>query len=374
MYCVQTHSKILLVDDNPINIRVAAKILRSNNYNISFSQSGKEALEKSKKVPFDLILLDIMMPDMDGYEVCQRLKEDPVTEKIPVIFLTAKTEPESIVKGFEVGGSDYVTKPFHGQELLSRVETHIRLKQSLEQLKQTNLLLTESNETKDKMFSIISHDLLGPFGNIRESLEMLATNQVVMDDDSMHRFVKAIWQSIGNAYSLLENLLYWARNQQGEMIYKPRMINMNQAVHETYDLLEGMAMIKNITLKSNLIDNYTAYADKNAVKTILRNLLANAIKFTNPGGTITTRIIEKDDQFIEVSVHDDGIGMSEETMGKLFLAKAKNDPKWGTSGEKGVGLGLIITKEFIEKHNGTIRVDSSPGVGSTFYFTLPKNN
>lgn len=372
-YCVQTHSKILLVDDNPINIRIAAKILRSNNYNISFSQSGKEALEKTQKAPFDLILLDVMMPDMDGYEVCQRLKEDPVTEKIPVIFLTAKTEPESIVKGFEVGGADYVTKPFHGQELLSRVATHLRLKQSLEQLNQANRLLTESNETKDKMFSIISHDLLGPFGSIRESLEMLATNQVVMDDASMQSFVKALWQSIGNAYALLENLLYWARNQQGQMIYKPRMINMNQAVHETYDLLEGMAMIKEISLKSNLIFNYTAYADKNAVKTILRNLVANAIKFTNPGGTITTRIIDKDDRFIEVSVCDNGIGMNEETMGKLFSAKAKNDPKWGTSGEKGVGLGLIITKEFIEKHNGTIRVDSTPGKGSTFYFTLPKN-
>lgn len=372
-YCVQTHSKILLVDDNPINIRIAAKILRSNNYNISFSQSGKEALEKTQKAPFDLILLDVMMPGMDGYEVCQRLKEDPVTEKIPVIFLTAKTEPESIVKGFEVGGADYVTKPFHGQELLSRVATHLRLKQSLEQLNQANRLLTESNETKDKMFSIISHDLLGPFGSIRESLEMLATNQVVMDDASMQSFVKALWQSIGNAYALLENLLYWARNQQGQMIYKPRMINMNQAVHETYDLLEGMAMIKEISLKSNLIFNYTAYADKNAVKTILRNLVANAIKFTNPGGTITTRIIDKDDRFIEVSVCDNGIGMNEETMGKLFSAKAKNDPKWGTSGEKGVGLGLIITKEFIEKHNGTIRVDSTPGKGSTFYFTLPKN-
>ncbi|NLO51945.1 MAG: response regulator [Bacteroidales bacterium] len=371
---MQTHSKILLVDDNPINIRVAAKILRSNNYNISFSQSGKEALEKTQKVPFDLILLDVMMPDMDGYEVCQRLKQDPVTEKIPVIFLTAKTEPESIVKGFEVGGADYVTKPFHGQELLSRVATHLRLKQSLEQLNQTNRLLTESNETKDKMFSIISHDLLGPFGSICESLEMLATNQVVMDDASMQSFVKALWQSIGNAYALLENLLYWARNQQGQMIYKPRILNMNQAVHETYDLLEGMAMIKEITLKSNLIDIYTAYADKNAVKTILRNLVANAIKFTNPGGTITTRIIDKDDRFIEVSVCDNGIGMNQETMGNLFSAKAKNDPKWGTSGEKGVGLGLIITKEFIEKHNGTIRVDSTPGIGSTFYFTLPKNN
>ena len=371
---MQTHSKILLVDDNPINIRVAAKILRSNNYNISFSQSGKEALEKTQKVPFDLILLDVMMPDMDGYEVCQRLKQDPVTEKIPVIFLTAKTEPESIVKGFEVGGADYVTKPFHGQELLSRVATHLRLKQSLEQLNQTNRLLTESNETKDKMVSIISHDLLGPFGSIRESLEMLATNQVVMDDASMQSFVKALWQSIGNAYALLENLLYWARNQQGQMIYKPRILNMNQAVHETYDLLEGMAMIKEITLKSNLIDIYTAYADKNAVKTILRNLVVNAIKFTNPGGTITTRIIDKDDRFIEVSVCDNGIGMNQETMGNLFSAKAKNDPKWGTSGEKGVGLGLIITKEFIEKHNGTIRVDSTPGIGSTFYFTLPKNN
>jgi signal transduction histidine kinase len=371
---VEANSKILLVDDNPINIRVAAKILRSNNYNISFSQNGKDALEKTHKISFDLILLDVMMPDMDGYEVCRLLKEDPVTEKIPVIFLTAKTEPESIVKGFDVGGADYVTKPFHGQELLSRVETHLRLKKSLEQLKHTNQLLIQTNETKDKMFSIISHDLLGPFGSIRESLEMLATNQVVMDDASMQQFVKALWQSIGNAYALLENLLYWARNQQGQMIYKPRLVNMNQAVHETYDLLAGMAKIKDITLKSNLIDDYTAYADKNAVKTILRNLISNAIKFTNLGGTITTRIVSKDDHFIEVSVHDDGVGMTEETMEQLFSAKGKNDPKWGTSGEKGVGLGLIITKEFIEKHNGSIRVDSTPGEGSTFDFTLPKNN
>jgi signal transduction histidine kinase len=374
MYCVEPNSKILLVDDNPINIRVAAKILRSNHYNISFSQSGLEALEKTQQIPFDLILLDVMMPDMDGYEVCQRLKEDPVTEKIPVIFLTAKTEPESVVKGFDVGGADYVTKPFHGQELLSRVETHLKLKHSLEQLKQTNQLLTESNETKDKMFSIISHDLLGPFGSIRESLEMLVTNQVVMDDESMQHFVKALWQSIGNAYALLENLLYWARNLQGQMIYKPRLINMNQMVHETYDLLAGMAKIKDITLKSNLIDNYKAYADKNAVKTILRNLVSNAIKFTNPGGTITTRIIEKDAHFIEVSVSDNGVGMTQETMAQLFSGKAKNDPKWGTSDEKGVGLGLIITKEFIEKHNGTIRVDSTSAEGSTFYFTLPNNN
>ncbi|NCA85586.1 MAG: hybrid sensor histidine kinase/response regulator [Clostridia bacterium] len=371
---MEANSKILLVDDNPINIRVAAKILRSHNYNISFSQSGKDALEKTQKVPFDLILLDVMMPDMDGYEVCRLLKENPVTDKIPVIFLTAKTEPESIVRGFDVGGADYVTKPFHGQELLARVETHIRLRQSLEQLKQTNQLLTESNDTKDKMFSIISHDLLGPFGSIRESLEMLATNQVVMDDESMKHFVKALWQSIGNAYALLENLLYWARNQQGQMIYKPRLVDLNQAVHETYDLLAGMAQIKDITLKSNLIENYTAYADKNAVKTILRNLVSNAIKFTNPGGTITTRIIGKDDGYVEVSVHDDGVGMTQETMGRLFSGKSKNDPKWGTSGEKGVGLGLIITKEFIEKHNGTIRIDSTPGEGSTFYFTLPKNN
>lgn len=364
--------KILLVDDNPINIRVAASILRDHNYNISFSQSGNEALEKVDLIDFDLILLDIMMPGIDGFEVCTLLKSNPKTKDIPVIFLTAKTEPENVVKAFDLGGADYVTKPFNGKELLARVETQMRLKKTRDEMETLNAMLRESNETKDKMFSIISHDLLGPFGNIRESLEMIAMEQVVMENEDLLKFIKTIWNTTSNAYSLLENLLYWARSQQGRMVYMPKMLDLNQLIHENNELLAGMAKNKEINLKTNLISAFEVYADKNAVKTILRNLVANAIKFTNQGGSITTKVKEAGNGFLEISVTDTGIGMDNETAGKIF-SKFKNDPRWGTKGEKGVGLGLIITKEFVEKHKGKIWVKSTVGEGSTFFITLPVN-
>jgi len=368
----EANPKILLVDDNPINIRVAAKILRNHKYNISFAKNGFDALKKAKTFDFDLILLDIMMPEMDGYEVCQELKNDPKTFKVPVIFLTAKAEPENIVKAFQLGGADYVTKPFNGQELISRVETHIRLKLSREELENANMLLKEANETKDKMFSIISHDLLGPFGNIRESLEMIVNKDVNVDEENMHSFIKAMWNSISSAYSLLENLLFWARNQQGRMVYKPRLISLNSIIHETYAVLDGVARHKSITLKTNLIEDFTIFADKNAVKTIIRNLVSNSIKFTDQGGTITTKVKNRKDNFVLVSVVDTGIGMDEQTCGKLF-SKDKTEPRWGTKGEKGVGLGLVITKEFVDKHGGEIWVESKAGEGTSFYFTLPKS-
>ncbi len=369
-----TNPKILLVDDNPINIRVAAKILRENNYNISFSQSGPEAIEKAGTIDFDLILLDIMMPDMDGYEVCRILKENPKTNKVPIIFLTARTEAENVVRAFELGGADYVTKPFNGKELLSRVETHIRLKRSREELEKTNQKLRESNNTKDQMFSIISHDLLGPVGNIKESLEMIATDEVSMNEEDMKQFIKATWNSVGNAYALLENLLYWARNQQRRMVYNPKKLNLNTVVHDTYGLLQGVAKNKSIRLKTNLISEYEAFADKNAIKTILRNLISNAIKFTNPGGTIITTVKDHDDELYLLSVSDNGVGMEPEKTRTLFEKKEKIEPKWGTSGEKGVGLGLVISKEFVEKNGGRVWVESNPGEGSKFYFTIPKYN
>lgn len=370
---MKTNPKILLVDDNPINIRVAASILRDHNYNISFSQSGKDALQKTGLIAFDLILLDIMMPGMDGFEVCTILKKNPGTQHIPIIFLTAKTEPENVVKGFDLGGADYVTKPFNGKELLARVETQIRLKQNRESLEALNTKLQEANETKDKMFSLISHDLLGPFGNIRESLELIASGQVEMERDSLLDFIKAMWNTTSNAYALLENLLYWARNQQGRMVYMPKPLELNQLIHDNISLLSGMAKNKNISLKTNMIRSFEVFADKNAVKTILRNLVSNAIKFTQPGGVIITKVKDAGNDFVEISVKDDGIGMDEQTLAGLF-DKSKNEPKWGTGGEKGVGLGLVITKEFVEKHNGRIWAESAPGKGSTFYFTLPVTN
>jgi len=362
--------KILLVDDNPTNIRVAAKILRQENYNISFAQSGRDALQKANSINFDVILLDIMMPGMDGYEVCEKLKSNPATRQVPVIFLTAKTETENVVRAFELGGADYVTKPFNSRELLARVETQVRLKKSLENLGKLNKELTDANNTKDKMFSIISHDLLGPIGNIKESLEVIVGGEVKMDEKNMQGFLQSVWASVNSSYALLENLLFWARSQQGSLAYKPRLINLTNLVKDTIQLLKGVASQKSIELKSMLDKQEMVFADKNAVKTILRNLISNAIKFTNANGLITVEARHQDNGFLLISLADNGIGMDRKTKENLFR-KFKNEPRWGTDGEKGVGLGLVITREFVEKHGGTIWVDSEEGKGSTFNFTLP---
>jgi signal transduction histidine kinase len=365
-----SNPKILIVDDNPTNIRVAAKILRQNNYNISFAQSGKEALQKARSVNFDTILLDILMPEMDGYEVCEKLKSNPKTRQIPVIFLTAKTETENIIRAFEVGGADYVTKPFNSQELYSRVETQVSLNKSRKKLEKTNSDLKEANDTRDKMFSIISHDLLGPIGNIKESLEVIVNGEVKMDEENMQSFIHSVWGSISSSLALLENLLLWARNQQGKMIYKPMKLNLTLIVKGAFNLLAGVAGQKSIELNSNLSDKYMIFADKNAVKTIIRNLVSNAIKFTTENGLITISAKEVENGFLQVSVADTGIGMDRKTKEYLFK-KFKNEPRWGTDGEKGVGLGLVIAREFVEKHGGSIWVISEEGKGSTFNFTLP---
>jgi two-component system, sensor histidine kinase and response regulator len=364
--------KILIVDDNLINIRIAAKILHDQQFNISFSLNGTDALKKANNIDFDLILLDIMMPDMDGFDVIKKLKSNSKTAPIPVIFLTAKSDPENVVTAFELGGADYVTKPFNGKELLSRVETHIRLRKSHNELALANQKLLESNNTKDKMFSIISHDLLGPLGNIKESFELIASGEVKMEYDNLIDFIKTGWSAISGAYSLLENLLYWARNQQGRMIYHPKPILVEDIIRETIDLLTGVAIHKNISIATEIYTKGYAFADKNAIKTVLRNLVSNAIKFTKPGGKVTIGVNDENDRMFQITVNDNGIGMAETTRDQLFSPTVKSQPEWGTAGEKGVGLGLIICKEFVEKHGGKIWVKSQLNKGSTFIFTLPK--
>jgi signal transduction histidine kinase len=201
---------------------------------------------------------------------------------------------------------------------------------------------------------------------------MIVNKDVSLDEENMQTFIKAMWSSISSAYSLLENLLYWARNQQGRMIYKPKPISLNSVIHETYALLDGVARHKCITLRTNLIEDFTIFADKNATKTIMRNLVSNSIKFTQPGGSITTKVENRKHNFVVVSVTDTGIGMDDDLKEKLFSMN-KTEPRWGTKGEKGVGLGLVITKEFIEKHGGEMWVESKLGEGTTFYFSLPKS-
>ncbi len=365
---------ILIVDDVPKNIQVVGTILKKEGYRLAFAKSGKMALDLTRKTRFDLILLDILMPEMDGFEVCERLKSDPATRDIPVMFLTAKTEPEDILKGFEIGAVDYITKPFNSAELLARVRTHLDLKFSRENLGRANRELRTLNATKDKFFSIIAHDLRNPIQNLLLSSEILKIGFGNFEDDKIKDYIERFHRNSKNIAELLRNLLDWSRSQQGKIQCKPHTVDLHLLVNDAILLLKYQADSKGIRVLSDIKEETFVYADKEMIKTVLRNFLSNAVKFTPAGGAVNITASApapgQDRELIEVAVEDTGVGISRKDMEKLFRIDTQITTP-GTAGEKGTGLGLVLCREFVEKNNGTVQVESTPGKGSRFVFTLP---
>ncbi len=358
-------ASILIVDDNPKNIQVISSILHEKGYNISISTSGIQALNAiNAKMP-DLILLDIEMPEMDGYEVCKQLKSDVKTKEIPVIFLTAKIETENIVYGFEIGAVDYITKPFNVAELLARVATHIELKKSREKL-------IELNATKDRFFSIIAHDIKNPFAGILTSSELLLYALPRYEKHQIEQSVARIYDSAKQGFNLLVNLLEWSQTQTDGIQFNPTKLNLKMVAQTSLNVVKELAENKNILINNEINSNLSINADENLLNAIFRNLLTNAVKFTPSPGTITIFATELDG-LIEVSVSDTGVGMSRKILENLFKIENKTS-KPGTAKESGTGLGLILCKEFVEKHGGKIWIDSELNKGSVFKFTIPSHN
>jgi len=360
-------AKILLVDDSVQNLRLLGNMLREKSYQIALAQNGKEGLQLAAKILPDLILLDIMMPELDGYEVCKQLKEDENTRHIPVIFLTAKTSNNDIVNGFQIGGVDYITKPFNKEELFMRIKTHLELKQAHDKISRQAESLRELNATKDKMFSVISHDLRAPLGGIKSMLDLMYEDQSAEKKISPQS-LNSLKNAADQTYNLLENLLYWSRSQRGKLVNNPEMINIYELVVENMELLQTMSENKKLEVKNQVDTQAEAWADRNMVKTVLRNLIINAIKFTREKGQITITSDYKDG-LLEVSVGDNGVGIQKQNLEKILNMK-EYYTTFGTKREKGSGLGLNLCIDFIRRNNGELYIDSDYGKGSTFTFTL----
>ena len=354
---------VLLIDDVSQNIQVLTSMLRSEPLDILYATNGAQALALLENVEPDLVLLDIMMPEMDGFQLCERIKQQPRLFDIPIIFLTAKGDPDSIAKGFAVGGVDYVTKPFNSVELLARINTHLKLRRYHQELK----LL---NTTKDKFFSIIAHDLKSPFQVFLVLPDLLLDNKDTFSKADIIEFALNMKQSGQNLYKLLDNLLHWARLQMNTIQMNFDNCRLNDAVAFNFDLFQFNAEKKSIKLCNAVAIDTFVWADSDMLNTILRNLVANAIKFTDTDGVITiaTKALEED---IEISVTDSGVGINPDYLDKLFRIDATTTAL-GTANEKGTGLGLVLCKELTDKLNGTIHVESTLGKGSTFVVTLPK--
>lgn len=353
---------ILLVDDNTNNLGVLYNYLDAERYTVLVSQSGERGLELAKREKPDLILLDILLPGMSGFETCTRLKALDDTRDIPVIFISALSDVEDKVKGLEVGGVDYITKPFHHQEVLARINTHLTIKHQREQL---NLL----NATKDRFFSIIAHDLRGPFTGLLGALEMLRDTRADMNEEETHELIVNLYESSERTYHLLENLLEWARSQQQTVTPVPRPLSLRSLARETLDLFHAAADQKEITVHVDVPDELTAYADPNMITTALRNLVNNAIKFSRTGDRVTIAGTDHA-ELVELTVEDTGIGIESEELPMLF-SLTRHKSRAGTLGEKGSGLGLILAHDYVTRNRGTIEVQSRPGEGSRFSVLIP---
>jgi len=233
-----------------------------------------------------------------------------------------------------------------------------------------NETLTELNSTKDKFFSIIGHDLKGPLNSLTSFSQLLINHTASLTEEEIRTVAKDLDKSLKNLYELLENLLGWARSQTGRLEFVAENFKLAKVIKENIRLLSKAALNKRIKMEMILDENVSVYADINSIKTVIRNLLSNAIKFTNEEGVISIVVDEWKDS-VEIGIHDTGVGMNEDVMKKIFDISAKHSTL-GTNKEKGTGLGLILCKEFIERNNGTLTVESQADVGSTFKFTLPK--
>ncbi|NCC73751.1 MAG: PAS domain S-box protein [Sphingobacteriia bacterium] len=263
---------------------------------------------------------------------------------------------------------EWRSKPY-GSKIYASARDVTDSKQTQTILKENEHRLKELNATKDKLISIIAHDLKNPFNSIIGFSNLLKSEARNLDISEIEEFGKMIFNSASNAFQLLENLLDWARMQQGNIAYQPRNFVLAESVSESIETLNEVALQKDITLDSKIDVATLVHADENMIKTVLRNLLSNAIKFTKPGGRVEITSKENGD-FLLVSISDNGIGISEANQKQLFEIGSGFTSR-GTSNEKGTGLGLILCKEFIEKQGGKIRVESQENKGTTFTFTVP---
>jgi signal transduction histidine kinase len=248
----------------------------------------------------------------------------------------------------------------HQQEL---VEAMGRLQESEDNLR-------SANATKDKMFSLIAHDLRGSIGNISNGLRMLLNDEdLELTEEDKAEFLQTLFNSADNSYELLENLLLWARNQSHTITVNREIIDLNQLISNNVELLIELAKIKSINLFSDSDDEVHVYADRNMLNTIIRNLISNAIKFTNRGGRVEIRTDVEED-FVKVSVIDNGIGMTSNQIMNIYNGKTTD----GTDREKGSGLGLMLCRDFLENNDGKLSVESEVGKGSVFSFTVPRES
>ena len=361
--------KILIVDDVVSNVLLLKILLSNEKYQVCTANCGNMAIEQAKAEKPDLILLDVMMPDITGFDAAQILKKDPETTHIPIIFLTALNNPSDLVHGFQVGANDFLTKPFNKEELVVRVFHQIKLVAATRIIERQNAELRATIGNRDKMYSVIAHDLRSPMASIRMVLNLVAASASPEQiGQEMYDLLDKANKESEDVHDLLDNLLKWTKSQTGRLNVVLQDLDLNDIIPGVVDIFEMIAQNKHIKLNyQGSASSVIVTADNDMLKTVVRNFMSNAIKFSPENATIDI-ILSTEGDFAKVSVRDHGVGIAPDRLSTIFN---KGETTYGTGGEEGSGLGLQLCQDFARKNGGDAMVESVEGEGSTFSFTLP---
>ncbi len=405
------HATILLVDDEPTSLGVLLNYLAKFGLTVRLVQSGESALALMKKNRPDIMLLDILMPGMDGFETCRRLKKNADTRDIPVIFMSSLTDTVDKMQGFEVGGVDYLTKPLQHEEVLARIHTHVTIRDLQHQLQaqnarldRQNAQLTELNASlaaerallaervqartaelstanaelvraarlKDEFLATMSHELRTPLHiilSMAETLRELGYDRLNAKHDA---FLQRIEESGHHLLALITGILEFSQMIAGEVALDITTVPVELVCRAGLRSIDQLARKKGLKVASRFDSSVTTiHADERYLHTVLENLLNNAVKFTPDGGEIGLDVEgDAEKGVMHVTVWDRGIGIAKDDMERLFQPFVQLDGSLSRDYE-GVGLGLAVVHHIVELHSGTISVESDVGNGSRFTVSLP---
>ena len=360
--------KILIVDDVVSNVLLLKILLTNEKFQVCTANCGNMCIEQARAEKPDLILLDVMMPDISGFDTAVIMKKDPELKDIPIIFLTALNSPADLVKGFQVGANDFLSKPFNKEELLVRVMHQIALVDAKRTIERQNRELMATISNRDKMYSVIAHDLRSPMASIRMVLNLVvaSTTPDLVGPELFELLDKANKES-EEVHDLLDNLLKWTKSQTGRLNVVMQDLDLNDIIPGVVDIFEMIAATKKIHL-SYEGSSVVVRADNDMLKTIVRNFMSNAVKFSPEDSTIEISVTTPDADFAKISVRDHGVGIAADRIGSIFH---KGETTYGTGGEEGSGLGLQLCQDFARKIGGDVMVESTEGEGSTFSVLVP---
>ncbi|MFW5707602.1 MAG: hybrid sensor histidine kinase/response regulator [Bacteroidota bacterium] len=361
-----TPYRIMIVDDDPLVIKTLEKLLFRKNYLFYSVSSGEEAIDSIRDIEPDMILLDVFMEGLTGFEVCEKLKNDGVTQRIPVIFLTSNDQTSEVLKGFKAGAVDYIVKPFNTEELLVRIQTHLDLKKAREDIKTMTAI-------KSRFFSIMTHDIKDALTGVKGVAEFLhqelKTNNI--DLDEVKKLSDLLLTDSSDLYRFMSSLIKWDQIDQESR--PPAHLPVSAAILAS-ELTEEFSQAinkKQISLTTDFSQKSApSYTDPEALKDSLREILSNAVKYTESGGAITFSSTKSNGTTV-FTISDTGLGMEKEVVAHIFRLDTPHPKTIGTHNEKGVGLGLILCQALLKRIDGTITITSEKHKGTKVVVQIP---